>query len=212
MAIIVDIDATDIIRYIQSLEKAPQEIQKGASLSINRIGDLVVNDVVSEIAGEVGMEEEVIRRALRITKSTPNTMMYRINAEAALIDAPATRPMRGKRKFATKSDNYFQKDELVKVVTMEDDDVCKICERVREGGPYPVGRARDLVPAHPNCRCLIQPIRDKKGRPMAFRKGKSARTSEQVQDKLKEQLRKDIMKAVRAAMRKNRATKVRIGK
>lgn len=207
MAVLIDIDATDIIRYIQNLEKAPQEIQKGASLSINRIGDLMVKEVVTEVAAETGMSETVIRRALHITKSTPNTMMYRINADAALINAPATRPMRGKRSFAKKSDNYFAKDEMVKVVTMDDDDVCPICDKIQKGGPYRVDKARTLIPAHPHCRCLLQPTREKRGRPMAFRKGRSARTSEQVQDKLKDALRKDIKAAIRAAMSKNRSSR-----
>ncbi len=207
MAVLIDIDATDIIRYIQNLEKAPKEIQKGASLSINRIGDEMVKEVVTEVASETGMTETVILRALKITKSTPETMMYRINADAALINAPATRPMKGKRTFAKKSDNYFNKDELVKVVTMDDDDVCKICDRIQKGGPYKIDRARDLIPAHPHCRCLLQPVREKQGRPMAFRKGRSARTSEQVQDKLKAALRKDIKAAIRFAMSKNRSSR-----
>lgn len=204
MAILIDINATDIIRYIQNLEKAPKEIQKGASYAINRVGDNVVSEIVEEISAETGVSQAAIRRALVITRSRPETMMYRIDAKAALIEAPATRPMRNKRTFAKKSDNYFQKDEMVEVVTMDDEKVCPICEKIQKQGPYKVGEARTLIPAHPNCRCLLQPVRKKKERSLSFRKRSAARTSEQTQERIKRDLRKEVIKAMEKVARATR--------
>ena len=65
MAVLADISSTDIIRYIQNLEKAQKEIQKGASYAINRVGDSVVNEIVEEISAETGKQQFVERSFLR---------------------------------------------------------------------------------------------------------------------------------------------------
>lgn len=43
------------------------------------------------------------------------------------------------------------------VETMGDDKVCIICESY-EGNSYTLDEARELIPAHPNCRCSIVPL------------------------------------------------------
>jgi hypothetical protein len=43
------------------------------------------------------------------------------------------------------------------VQTANDDKVCKICQGISDNGPYSLGEARSLIPAHPNCRCLFVP-------------------------------------------------------
>jgi hypothetical protein len=121
-----------------------------------------------------------------------------------LIDAPESRPMRGRRQFAKKSDNYFHADEMVDVVDMGDDKVCEICKRIHKDGPYKISEARLLIPAHPHCRCLLQPTRPKRQQTVRFRKARAAQTSEQVQAKLKEQLKAEIEKALEQSMSASR--------
>lgn len=48
------------------------------------------------------------------------------------------------------------------VRTAGDDRVCPICEDISEGGPYTINRARSLIPAHPRCRCVFIPAKDKR--------------------------------------------------
>lgn len=43
----------------------------------------------------------------------------------------------------------------VDVVTADDDRVCDVCDGISAGGPYTIKQARSLIPAHPNCRCVI---------------------------------------------------------
>ena len=43
----------------------------------------------------------------------------------------------------------------VDVMTAEDDLVCVICERISDNGPYEIDHALELIPAHPNCRCVF---------------------------------------------------------
>lgn len=46
----------------------------------------------------------------------------------------------------------------VGVLTAEDDKVCDECEQIASEGPYDLDEARDLIPAHPNCRCAFVPF------------------------------------------------------
>ena len=55
---------------------------------------------------------------------------------------------------------------LVNVLTAGDDRVCIDCEDIAEGGPYEINAARDLIPAHPNCRCAFIPFGDKRFAPI----------------------------------------------
>jgi hypothetical protein len=43
------------------------------------------------------------------------------------------------------------------VQTANDDKVCKRCQEISDNGPYSLGEARSLIPAHPNCRCVFVP-------------------------------------------------------
>lgn len=52
------------------------------------------------------------------------------------------------------------KSERVNVETAGDDLVCEVCEDLAAGGPYDLDDARDLFPAHVNCRCALVPEGD----------------------------------------------------
>jgi len=55
---------------------------------------------------------------------------------------------------------------LVNVLTAGDDRVCSDCEDIAADGPYELDEARDLIPAHPNCRCAFIPFGDKRFAPV----------------------------------------------
>lgn len=48
---------------------------------------------------------------------------------------------------------------LVNVETAGDDRVCDECDRISNRGPYRINKARQLIPAHINCRCIFVPAR-----------------------------------------------------
>lgn len=50
----------------------------------------------------------------------------------------------------------------VNVRTAGDELVCPICEDISENGPYTLNRARQLIPAHPHCRCTFIPADDRR--------------------------------------------------
>jgi hypothetical protein len=53
-------------------------------------------------------------------------------------------------------------EELVNVLTAGDDRVCDECDGIAAEGPYDIDKARDLIPAHINCRCAFVPWNDKR--------------------------------------------------
>lgn len=48
---------------------------------------------------------------------------------------------------------------LVNVETAGDDRVCPVCEKISNRGPYRINKARQLIPAHPRCRCVFIPAK-----------------------------------------------------
>lgn len=196
----VEVDARDLVKFVQNTEKAPAQISSAASRALNTVGDKVVDHVVVAVSSQTGLAEEIVRRHISIKRSTPKTLTYRIDAAKAMIEAPATRPMPGKREFKRRPDDYFHAQEMVNIVSMGDELVCQICQDLEDEGPYSIEEARSLVPAHPNCRCLVQPYRSRRELPVSFRKGKSVEIGTVTMDKLKEELGRE-MKITLKAMR-----------
>jgi hypothetical protein len=200
MSVTVDINSTELVRFVTHTSKVQSNMILASSRALNKVGDQLVEDIITEIAEETGMEASIIRRKINVVRATPMKLMYRIDAASAVIDAPATRPMRGSRRFARKTDEYFQADELVDVITIGDEKVCHICEKIEEEGPYRIDIARTLIPAHPHCRCLVSPtqIANKKEMPVLFRRKGSVRLSDLTIEKLKQQLKDEVNITLRA--------------
>jgi len=52
-------------------------------------------------------------------------------------------------------------EDIVGVLTADDDDVCELCENIAADGPYTLDEAYDLIgDTHPNCRCSVYPWGD----------------------------------------------------
>lgn len=71
-------------------------------------------------------------------------------------------PSRSTIQRIRRQEAEVEKLGLVKVRTAGDDKVCPICEGIAKKGPYKINRARQLIPAHPRCRCVFVPARDKR--------------------------------------------------
>jgi hypothetical protein len=59
-----------------------------------------------------------------------------------------------------------EEEVLVNVLTAGDDKVCEECSDIAAEGPYDIDKAKDLIPAHPNCRCAFVPWSDKRFAPI----------------------------------------------
>ena len=47
---------------------------------------------------------------------------------------------------------------LIAEVRTAGGNVCPICLDIAAGNPYPIAEARNLIPAHPGCRCDLRPV------------------------------------------------------
>jgi hypothetical protein len=63
---------------------------------------------------------------------------------------------------AEEVEGKLDKLEMVEVLTADDDLVCQQCQDIADDGPYDIDDARDLIPAHPNCRCAFVPYYDER--------------------------------------------------
>jgi hypothetical protein len=64
----------------------------------------------------------------------------------------------GQRIF-TKRRKKFADEDLVRVVSAGDNEVCKACQEIVNGGPYRYVDVKKTIPHHPFCRCQIAPLR-----------------------------------------------------
>jgi hypothetical protein len=78
-------------------------------------------------------------------------MIQRINPDAVVLTTG--------QRIAPKHRRHFAPDELVRVVTANDNEVCKFCRDIAAGGPYRFQDVRKSIPHHPWCRCKLAPLR-----------------------------------------------------
>jgi hypothetical protein len=188
---------TDFVKLIDRLKEKATRVNPAIAKTMNQVGNHLLEQVVETIAAQTDMEPEVIRQRVRVKRASAGDLTFRINAEDALVEAQTSRPMR-KRGFVRKPEEFFNKDELVNIVTMDDEDVCPICQELAADGPYPIEEARMKIPAHPNCRCLVQTFRKRRTLPVEFRRGQDVEVSRVTMTELVASLKNDLKIIIKA--------------
>jgi len=72
--------------------------------------------------------------------------------------AKSTRTQQRREKAERELEERLQGN--IGVLTAGDDKVCDDCNEIAAQAPYTIDKARDLIPAHPNCRCAFVPYDD----------------------------------------------------
>ena len=67
-----------------------------------------------------------------------------------------------RKKPGTRRQRMRGLPNIVNVLTAGDDKVCQDCQDISDNGPYDLDEARELLPAHPNCRCAVIPWDDRR--------------------------------------------------
>jgi len=75
--------------------------------------------------------------------------------------AKSSRTQQRRERVERKLEAVFAGKE-VNILTAGDDKVCDECSDIAAEGPYDIDRARDLIPAHINCRCAFVPYGDER--------------------------------------------------
>lgn len=97
---------------------------------------------------------------------------YEVNGVTKVGIDPEWLPPKPRRKQAVLDRHHYRHqvfhdhalhdEELVNVLTAGDNDVCEDCDDIATDGPYDIDEARDLIPAHANCRCAFVPFWDRR--------------------------------------------------
>jgi hypothetical protein len=207
------VKAQDILKWARYLDQVPRQTRPAVARAINEYGDSVVESTAQAIAGRTGLDAHEIRSLIEIKRATPDNLTWEMDASAV-----ATPPSDWERPWAKRSDQNFQQQTLVKIVTSGDDHTCEICEEAAAKSPYTLEEINQLSkkwqhwqPAagfagertnliHPNCRCVIQPWRQTRRVGVQFG-GKGAPTELLNARQLGKKVAGEIKVAIRAMLR-----------
>jgi hypothetical protein len=205
----VKVDARAIAKWAGRMRGKRQRVPKVAASTLNYIGDKAVMAMAERVAAQTGMPIEAVRRSFVITRASEANLSFIIDAKKSMTEETSHRPMpsRDSRGRFVKKDEetFFREGELVNIIDMGDERVCPICERLVEDGPYTIEEARRLVPAHPNCRCVVDTLERRKVAPIEFRNqnpsGFRAESTAEPMSEILAKMRGELQQAMRSALR-----------
>ena len=150
----IGVDTSDLLSFVRRLGKAKEATTPALAVSINEVGDGLVAVLATNISNDTGLGLEQVRGLMRVKRATRNDLAYDVIVNNRLLeDDPAT--LEGRRE--SRDFGKQRPETLVIVVSIKDDLVCADCEELAAAGPMPIEIAREHVPKHPHCRCVIMP-------------------------------------------------------
>jgi hypothetical protein len=150
----IEIDTSDLKNYIDKLEKTAKAIPTTMVAGMNVVGDGLVAVLATNLSKETGLAVEQVRGLMRVKRARGSDLSYDVIVNNRLLeDDPTTlEGRRESRDFGKQAPKV-----LVIIVNQKDDLVCNDCEELAAAGPMPIETAREHVPKHPHCRCVIMP-------------------------------------------------------
>lgn len=192
----VNIKSEELLNWARAFEEAPGRAKLSIARALNAAGTNVLHWAAEMIAKQSGRPVGEIVRGIKVTPATPDTLKWTMDASGV---APPSLDWEKPWQEAT-----VESQELVRIVTQQDDEVCFICEDAAGDSPYTMSEIRALhhtVPGkegflHPNCRCLIQPWSTVKTLPVSFGKAQA-----EMQRLTTQQIGAAVAQAIRASIR-----------
>jgi Prophage minor tail protein Z (GPZ) len=151
----IAIDTSGLEAYVAKANKVDENvIQPTLAVSLNTVGDGLLSLMATNFSKETGLAVEQVRGLMRVKRATKNDLSYDVIVDNSLLeDDPRT--LEGRRE--SRDFGKQRPDTLVIIVNQKDDLVCPDCEELAAAGPMPIEVAKQHVPKHPHCRCLIMP-------------------------------------------------------
>jgi hypothetical protein len=207
---IIKIDSRSVAKWAGRMRGKRQRVKPVAAATLNYLGAKAVDAMTVRVAAQTGMPEEIVRRSFVITPASAGSLKFIIDAKKSMTEETARRPMQSRDQLGRfkkrDEESFFREGELVNIVDMGDERVCPICEAAAEDGPYSIEEARRMIPLHPNCRCVVSPMEDRRRvAPVEARQtGTSFQASTGTIEPMSEilgRMRSDLAQAMREAMR-----------
>jgi hypothetical protein len=162
----LSVDATDLLKYVGNLQKMPAEMDARIVKALNETGDGLTRELVEDLSTETGLPIEAVRGLVEVRRANRSKLEYDITMKVgSLEDEMETRPMLG-REFPTRDVTGFHDEQLVTVITAQDDKVCPACKEIAANGPYTIEQVRYdpryKIKHHPECRCAVVPYHSRR--------------------------------------------------
>jgi hypothetical protein len=150
----IAVDASDLTAYAEKLTTAEKTTKPAIMVGLNEVGDGLVSVLSTSLSRDTGLPVEQVRGMIRVKRATRNDLAYDVIVNNRLLeDDPST--LEGRRESSDFGKR--QPGSLVIVVSKNDENVCMDCEELQSAGPMPIEIAKQHVPKHPHCRCIIMP-------------------------------------------------------
>ena len=150
----VKIDTSDLVEFVGQANKL-EKVTKPALISgLNVLGDQMVSVLSRNLQRSTGLGLEQVLGMIKVDRADPGDVAYEVKINHRLLERGA-RTVEGQREireFGTE-----QPETLVIIVSKEDELVCMECSVLAASGPMSIEIAKQHIPAHPNCRCVIIP-------------------------------------------------------
>jgi hypothetical protein len=156
----IDVDTGDLLKWARYFENIPRRTKPALARALNAAGANIVRETARVIAGNSGLDADAILHLIIVKEAAPNDLVWEMDASAI---APPSQDW--SHPWDRTEDTTFDGQTLVKIITMDDDVVCKICEDAAENGPYTLEEAKRMFAhgeagkegLHPRCRCIMGP-------------------------------------------------------
>ena len=149
----IGVDARDLATYSAKLERAEKATTPALATSLNDVGDGLVVVLATNLSRETGLAVEQVRGLMQVKRATRNSLNYDVIVNNRLLeDDPST--LEGRRE----SRDFGKQRPETLVIIVNGEEPCADCEELAAAGPMPIEVAREQIPKHPHCKCVIMPF------------------------------------------------------
>jgi hypothetical protein len=185
----VSVDVSELLNWARLMNRMPRKTPAAIARGLNTVGDNIAHNAAHVMAEATGLDPNDVFEMIEVKQATPGDLNWSMDASKV---APPS--MDWSRPWDKRTG--FQDNELVKVVTFGDNDVCEKCLDVEEHSPYTLEEVNSMNPygngiVHPNCRCMVQNWQATRSLPVTFGKGAQAElfTMKQLGDAVAQELK-----------------------
>lgn len=118
-----------LLEWVKYFEELPKKTSAAVVKALNTAGEAVVREMARKISQSTGFSQEKARSFITVKKATESDKTFKIKQEVLPPSLDWSRPWE-------KPPSITDPDELVKIITQEDDKVCPICEDAASHNPY----------------------------------------------------------------------------
>lgn len=161
------IDTRELLRWARLVDEVPDETKRSIANALNQFGNSIARQMAVGIAQETGLPIHQVSALFDISPASARNLYWELDtSRVAGVDTALKRRMPSRPWEKGEEGAFLQ--ALVKVITAEDEMVCEKCQEIADNGPYTLEVARAMIPAHPNCRCLVQSFTPSRRAPVTF--------------------------------------------